>query len=66
MTEQQEAQKAADEAREAYEEALKQMIDRHAYDQVLRYHSHAMTSKEHVQAMLDDYERLLAEKAPKG
>jgi hypothetical protein len=55
------AKAAAEEGQKAYDEAVKQMIDRHIHDRVLAYHPHANANPDTAKAMLEDYNRLKAE-----
>lgn len=48
-------------AQRAYDEAIKQMTDRHLFDRVRAAHPHANTGPDQLKAMQEDYQRLEAE-----
>jgi len=53
--------KSAEEIKQGYEDALKQMTNFAVRERVLAYHQAAANSEAATQAMLDDYNKLVAE-----
>lgn len=57
-----EAAKKAAEAQQAYDDAVKDMTDRAAFDHVRAFHPHANTGPDQLKAMVDDYARVKGER----